>query len=106
MITTTTHFTESLFSSFHLFVKACNSADDILIGKNCFPLKMKNLFLEFVVDVIPKLTETKNDRAKNSEIIEAILNLTNRVMVGASAYKLTCLTHVYQSESMFETIRL
>lgn len=104
IVTTTTHFTKALFASFFMFIKACNSADKILIGRNCFPSKLKSPFLEFVVEIVPKLTSTVNDRTKNKKVVESILNLTNRIMIGANSYKLTCLSHVFQANACFDDI--
>lgn len=56
------------------------------------------------MDIVPKLTETANDKAKNRNIVEAILNLSNRIMVGANSYKLTCLSHLFQANAGYEDV--
>jgi len=105
VIITTTHFTEALLSMIECFVNACNAADEMLIGKQGFPSKLRQPYLNFILQVVPKLREEAThgkkilpdqDESLHARLLKGFLRLATQLLFGAKTYTIALLGHMYE----------
>ena len=51
---------------FDTFVIACNAADELLIGKGGFPIKLKEPFINFCIQTLSQLNDDNEAHLRNT----------------------------------------